>query len=407
MKLASGEAYQGPWRMNESDFRYLDAPAVDINNDGVIGIAWVDQSRKDIFFQAYRSDGNARLEEPVNVSRSPKVFSWLPRLVISEDGNRIYILWQEIVFSGGAHGGEIFFSRSNDGGKSFNQPLNLSNSIAGDGKGRLTARYWDNGSLDIIKGADDDLYVAWTEYEEKLWFSRSTDGGANFTAPLHAAGDNAFPARGPSIAVSNNGVVYLAWTVGEDPAANIHLTKSDDGGKIFLKPRAVLQSNGHCDAPKIAVDRRGTVHLVYAESPQGWFRRYHIPYTRSFDGGSTFGESRQIRGPAVEKFESMNFPSLSLDGEDNVYLVWELYPDHRNRPRGLAFAFSRDGGETFHLPSIVPGSSDPELGFNGSLQGLLMRKLAVNSEGEIAIVNNTFRAGEASHVWLFRGKVGN
>lgn len=35
-----------------------------------------------------------------------------------------------------------------------------------------------------------------------------------------------------------------------------------------------------------------------------------------------------------------------------------------------------------------------------------MRKLAVNAEGAIAIVNSTFRAKEASRVRLFRGQAG-
>ena len=54
------------------------------------------------------------------------------------------------------------------------------------------------------------------------------------------------------------------------------------------------------------------------------------------------------------------------------------------------------------LPAIVPGSADPALGDNGSRQGLLMSKLAVNAAGKIAIVNSTLKSGERSHIWLFR-----
>jgi hypothetical protein len=55
-------------------------------------------------------------------------------------------------------------------------------------------------------------------------------------------------------------------------------------------------------------------------------------------------------------------------------------------------------------PSVVPGTVNPELGFNGSRQGLLMRKLAVNESGAVAVVNSTFKRNETSHVWLFRGQ---
>jgi hypothetical protein len=59
---------------------------------------------------------------------------------------------------------------------------------------------------------------------------------------------------------------------------------------------------------------------------------------------------------------------------------------------------------TFESPSVVPGTADPTLGFNGSLQGLLMDKLAVNEWGAVAVVNSTFKRDEASHVWLIRGQ---
>lgn len=43
--------------------------------------------------------------------------------------------------------------------------------------------------------------------------------------------------------------------------------------------------------------------------------------------------------------------------------------------------------------------------FNGSQQGGLTEKLAVNAAGRIAIVNSTFRPNVESHVWLLLGKL--
>ncbi|MFQ6019102.1 MAG: hypothetical protein ACE5KF_13025, partial [Kiloniellaceae bacterium] len=72
IEVASGGAYRGPWRMNESEFHYVDDPTVAINEQGFVGVAWADQSRQDIFFQIYEPDGKRRFEEPVNVSGSPR-----------------------------------------------------------------------------------------------------------------------------------------------------------------------------------------------------------------------------------------------------------------------------------------------------------------------------------------------
>src|SRR5919106_4968292 len=343
IEVAAGDAYHGPWRMNESQFLYVDDPTVAINDADVVGVAWADQSRQDIFLQIYEPDGQRRFEEPVNVSGSPQIFSWLPRMLItSGDASELSILWQEIVFSGGSHGGEIFFARSTDGGQTFSNPINLSNTIAGDGKGRLSARQWDNGSLDLAVGPQGDLYAAWTEYEGTLWVSRSTDRGESFSHPLRiAGGGDARPARAPSLTVDDEGAVHLAWTVGEDRAADIHIAKSVDRGRSFGEPRVVFETDGHADAPSIAVDGKGTLHLVYAESPAGPFKRYHIRYTRSSDGGATFEKPREISSPQIEPFESASFPTLDLDGEGGPYVVWELSPSWEHRPQGLGLARSK------------------------------------------------------------------
>ena len=404
IEVAHGKAVRGPWRMNESVWHFVDDPTVALTDQGNAGVAWVDHSRKDILFQVYAPGGKARFAEPMNISRSPGIFSWLPRLIMtSGHPEEVYVLWQEIIFSGGTHGGEIFFARSADGGKTFSNPLNLSNTPAGAGKGRLTKDIWFNGSLDLARSADGILYAAWTEYEGALRFSRSTDRGGSFSEPvLIAGGRGEPPARGPSLAVGPGGEVYFVWTVGEEPAADIHYAVSTDQGRSFGDTRRIVESDGYSDAPKIAVDGRGTIHLVYAEGPAGPLQRYHVRYARSKEGDGTFQESKEISGVHTKNFESVGFPYLDLDGRGNLYVLWELFPDEGFLSKGLGLTFSGDGGRTFASPVIVPGSLDPELGFNGSQQGLFMKKLAVNQAGDMAIVNSTFKPRESSRVWLIR-----
>jgi len=403
IQVASGSGFRGPWRMNESEFHYVDDPTVALSKNGIVGVAWVNQSRKDIFFQIYEPGGKPRFSKPTNVSKSPRIFSWLPRVVFgSSDASVVYVLWQEIVFSGGSHGGEIFFARSTDAGRTFGKSINLSNTTAGDGKGRVTLDHWHNGSLDIAIGPEGNIYAAWTEYEGALRFARSTDGGMHFSTPIHIAGGSvAAPARGPSIAVNANGIVYLAWSATEGRVGGIYFAKSVDKGRTFSKPNFLSNSGGHADAPKIALDSKGAIHLVYAKSPAGLFKQYHIRHSSSNDGGRTFRKSKEIsRGADIKQSTGASFPMLNLDGKDNLYIIWEIFPYQARRSHGLGFTFSSDGGQTFKPPSLIPNSANPLLGFNGSQQGLLMNKLAVNEAGMIAVVNSTFRANEKSYIWL-------
>jgi hypothetical protein len=398
-EIAAGAGTRGPWRMNESRFDYVDDPSVALDERGDAAVVWVDQARKDVFFQRFSASG-AKRGKPVNVSRSPAVFSWLPRIALSpREPDKVFVLWQEIIFSGGSHGGDILFARSEDGGKSFSEPLNLSSSVAGDGKGRLSRDIWHNGSLDVVAGADGAVYAAWTEYEGALWLSRSSDGGKAFSSPMRVAGNNARPARAPALALGPKRVVYLAWTVGEDRAADIRVAASADGGLSFRAPHIVAPSPGYSDAPKLVVDARGTLHLVYAEAAAGPFTLSRIRYTRSSDGARTFETPREISATGA------GYPALSVDAGGNLYVLWELFEGSRELSRGLAFAVSRDGGGSFGAPRVIPGSSDPAGGMNGSNQGLLMRKLAVNGSGAVAIVNSSLKPNQHSRVWLVRGSL--
>lgn len=401
--VATGDADMGPWRMNRSRFHYVDDPTVALLQDGRAGVAWVDNRAQNVYFALLGPGDDAPLVGPTDVSASPGTFSWLPRVVLTEAGE-VFVLWQEIVFSGGSHGGEAFFARSDDGGRTFSAPVNLSGSEAGDGKGRLTRERWHNGSLDLARAPDGTLVAAWTEYEGTLWVSRSTDGGRSFSLPLRVAGSEAEPARGPDLALGADGAAYLAWTVGEDPGADLRLAASTDGGASFGAPRVLFPGPGHADAPKIALDGGGRLHLAYALGDDGPFGAHHVRYARLDPDAPGDAEPRRLgSGPGGG---SAHFPHLALGGDGAVVVVWELYPDPERRPYGLGVAVSGDGGATFVEPAVLPGTADPSLGFNGSLQGFLMDKLDVNARGDVAVVNSRFLPRERSLVRVIRGEVG-
>lgn len=400
IEVASGQARVGPWRMNDSDWRYVDDATVAVAPDGSIGVAWVDQARKDVFFQRYGPGGEPRLDSPANVSKSPEIFSWLPRLVMAD--GRVFVLWQEIVFSGGTHGGEAFFARSTDGGETFSAPVNLSNTTHGAGKGRLTDEYWHNGSLDLVLGDEGSLVAAWTEYQGPLRVSRSTDGGASWSEPVRVAGGaGALPARGPSLAM-HDGRVHLSWTVGEDPAADIRYASSPDGGQTWAEPLPLAASGAHADAPDVAVHSDGTAHLTWMESRAGPLRDYRIRYARRRPADDGFEEPVTISTPIPEGFDSAGFPSLELDREGNPHILFELFSGRSRRGTGLALVQSVDGGASFPDPTEIPRGGSNAVGVNGSLQGLLMDKLAVTPGGGIVVVNSTIDRDVVSHVWLMR-----
>jgi hypothetical protein len=391
VEVARGGGTRGEWRQNNSDYDYVDDTTVALAPDGDAIVAWVDQRRKEVLVQRFAPDGTPR-SAPLRVSRSPSVFSWLPRLATA--GRDVHVLWQEIIFSGGSHGGETFIASSRDDGATFETPINLSRSRSGDGKGRITREVWHNGSLALAVTERGDVYAAWTEFDGPLWLSRSHDRGATFTRPQRIVEPQ--PARAPALAAAGD-IVYLAWSVGEDAAADLRLAVSMDRGATVQVPGIVSRTIGHSDAPKLALDSMGTLHLAWSESTGGPFGRSHVRYMRSTDRGRTFEPSRAL------STNHAGYPDLDIDGE-NVVVVWERIAGAHARSRGLSLVVSQDGGTTFGEPTLVAHSVDPGGGFNGSHQGRLMDKLAARC-GRIVIANSALDHGRASRAWFVRGQL--
>jgi len=406
VEIAQGAGERGPWQQNDSRYDFVDDPTVAWSPQGGLAVAWVDQRSRAVLLQRFSASGEALGSAPVDVSGQPEKFSWMPRLAWEPqaDGQALHVLWQEIVFSGGSHGGEMLAARSADGGRTFSAPKNLSRSKEGDGKGRINHDIWDNGSFDIAAAPGGMVLAAWTEFDGRLWYARSGNGGRDFGAPVLVAGEPpASPARAPALAIGKDGAVALAWSVGEDPSGDIHIAVSSDGGKSFGAPRPVAVTPGFSDAPKLAFDGNGMLHLVYAESRGGPFTASAIRHLRSTDGGRSFGPAHEISAPLPAGYSGAAFPALGIDARGRVVVIWELVRTWAPaRSFGLGIAVSRDG-ENFGAPERIPASADPQGGFNGSTQGLLMNKLALRADGEIAVVNSAVKIGSHSRVWLLRG----
>lgn len=380
-EIASGGGTKGPWRQNDSQYDYVDDGAAAFMQGSRLAVAWVDQRRKEVLLRVLGPDGRGSAA-PVDVSRSPGTFSWMPRIAAGGP-DTLHVLWQEIIFSGGSHGGDILYARSLDGGRSFSQPMNLSRSPGGDGKGSLDRDTWSNGSLDLAAGADGRVYAAWTEYDGALWLARSRDGGRSFTPPQRIAGDAARPARGPSLALGG-GKVYLAWAVGEDPDADIRVSSSLDDGASFAPPVLVGAGGARADAPRLAFDGGGRLHLVYLE--QAGKQPAVIRHARSDGPGVAFGTPRTLSA----RGEAAMAPHLAIDARGRVHIAWESAQGLRYT-RGAA-------------PVTVPHSGAGAGARQGSQQGLLGKKLAAG-DGMVALVNSSLAQGHGSRVWIMRGRL--
>ena len=59
--------------------------------------------------------------------------------------------------------------------------------------------------------------------------------------------------------------MHPVWATGGTPDADLRYARSADRGHSFSAPMKVAASDGHSDAPSLAIDSSDPLHLAYAE----------------------------------------------------------------------------------------------------------------------------------------------
>lgn len=258
-----------------------------------------------------------------------------------------------------AHRNGIFVNRSDDGGRTWRPraaPVIFQPEGPGIPFEDKPMGVADESPASPWRG---NVYVAWTEFrrhESVILFSRSTDGGRSFQAPTvisdHPGSprDSVGAAEGTDVAVASDGTVFVVWS----DSTGILLDRSTDGGASFgadqlIAPTGdivfdvpgVARVNGY---PSMEMDRRrGRMYIAWVE-PRG--RRSGIMLTSSTDEGDSWSLPREVPGGAPPVPGSRFFAWLGLDS-GNGDLVLGYYEGTVSGGLGYMLAWSRDGGASF------------------------------------------------------------
>jgi len=313
-----------------------------------------------------------------------------------DKSDKIYITMSVATKPAGAGtpGSQIFFTMSNDGGRTFNNlPLtrNLSKSrgeafgpsmaINRNGKTRVYVVYHDNstdttqaymvkskkaakfkGSRNITPGdqgafaprvaldSSETVYVVWgdtTGGGRQVMLVRSTDLGETFNEPLNISRSPG-QAFEPEIAIDSLGVINVAWEDTAPGESVIMFSRSTDGGQTFSDPAQVSQAGGDATEAHVRVDSSNNIHIVWVGNtevdPQAF-------YSRSTDGGASFSDPINLSN---RPGRDIHKPFLATHN-GTVYVA---YHEEAGSNKQVYLVRSTDGGASFSDPAQVSQASN-------------------------------------------------
>ncbi|HRE41871.1 MAG TPA: T9SS type A sorting domain-containing protein [Ignavibacteria bacterium] len=214
------------------------------------------------------------------------------------------------------------------------------------------------------------VYTSWIKFEPPypLFFAYTDNGASTWSSPAQV-NNPVQRGQGGDVAIGPNGEVYLTWAnvTSESPFTEdkVGFSRSTNGGASWINLEQAYDMNGIQGVlpqknnirvnglPNIAIDnsnspRRGWIYIVTGEKnllPAG--TDPDIVLHRSTDGGATWSAGVRVNQDPINNGKIQYFPAIEVDDNGGVNII---YYDDRNVASNAAQVYlsrSQDGGVTF------------------------------------------------------------
>ena len=269
---------------------------------------------------------------------------------IVADDNNLYMIWQEsLPQNSNPNNYDIFFTKSEDNGTTFSDPLNLSNNTG----------FSEHPQIAISK---DGIFVVWADNTNsnntEIMFTKSEDNGTTFSKVMNLS-NNSYNSNNQEISAFGE-KVYVVWQdVGsntnsdsnlkgaeKEPLSSITFRASLDNGEKFNEITQ-LANNTRDSYPKVN-SYKEHVYVVWnsenIENGSESDKNSGLFVVKSSDNGNNFKNSIRLA--------HYNFGESQIAvNADEVFIVWSGL--HAKDIKDIYFVQSDDNGTTFTDPYII------------------------------------------------------
>ena len=206
-----------------------------------------------------------------------------------------------------------------------------------------------NPVIAVIPGSG--LFAVWEDMRsgyEDVYSSRSTNNGSTFSANKRVDDSTgSSEQKEPAVAVSSNGTVFVAWQDNRRSTfdKDVYFAKSYDGGQTFTKNIRVDDATpliSWQERPSIAVTNTGSVYVAWTDDRNGPPLRIRGAY--SMDWGTTFSKSEEMVPDAG------NYGQSSVQLVTSGNRIFAAFIENRSSVPHAFACYSTNGGKSFSTP---------------------------------------------------------
>jgi len=255
--------------------------------------------------------------------------------ITTTDGHNLYV-----VFIGRTTDVyNLYITTSTDNGNNWCIPYLLSTKTV------CSDPWYIGGTMPNIISDKNGIHVFWTVYEGKngeIYYKRSEDGGKTWSDEINLS-NTPKESYGPYVVSDKDGLHLFYNENEEEPEEElfvlfvIYYRRSEDGGKTWTLPQRLTEvDNRDANVRCNPVSNNYGLHLIYtkANMPVKLFAfvQDDIYYKKSEDGGKTWSVEQRITydGAEYPSFISLDNGVLccvwrNIDYNDNYHLFYKFY----------------------------------------------------------------------------------
>ncbi len=310
-----------------------------------------------------------------------------PMPIFGPDGR----LWLSYV----SHG-HVYLSHSDDLGDTFSPPMLVNlvpEKIYADKENRPKLAFGHDGELFVSWTRKRKA-----KYSGEIRFSRSLDGGRSFDATRSLIDEGALSShRFDSMAIDDEGRLYVAWIDKRDKAAaqskgedyaggSVYYSVSEAGGATFSQNKKIIDNSCECCRLKAQSDDQGRIHVLWRNIYPGSIRDNAMAV---LDNGDMIKSATRVTNENWKMVAfTHNGTDIALDAQSRLHAVW--FNGGGKRP-GLAYGrFDSANNVLEHDISIdgSPAASHPRVYSKGDKVYLVWKRL-VGDETEIRLIESS------------------